>query len=217
LAPKATSIFHGGGPRTRRLVSFLRDRERKAPAERLAFDCHRWPSLTRPRAVVFTDTADFTVRTARDGILHFLMAFSGVVDALRPVVRARRGTVVKVEGDSMLLSFADPAAACRGTLALEDALRRFNRSRPKNEQFLFSYGIGYGDIVELEGDFFGLEVNLASKLGEDLACPGEILLTPAALSALDAPTRRRVFPYKVLTFKGTKVPIHELKAGRPGR
>jgi hypothetical protein len=33
-------------------------------------DCRSFPDLFRKRAVVFTDTADFTVRTARDGILQ---------------------------------------------------------------------------------------------------------------------------------------------------
>ena len=40
------------------------------------------------------------------------------------------------------------------------------------------YGVGFGDVLELDGDVFGAEVNLASKIGEDLARPGEVLLTP---------------------------------------
>ncbi len=42
-------------------------------------------------------------------------------------------------------------------------------------------GIGYGDVLMLEGeDMYGSEFNLASKLGEDLAQQGEILLTDCA-------------------------------------
>jgi class 3 adenylate cyclase len=161
-----------------------------------------------------TDTADFTARTLRDGILHFLMAWGRVVAALRPAIRARGGTVVKVEGDSLILAFNDARAACAGVLALEAALGRFNRSRPLNERFRFSYGIGYGDLVEVEGDLFGLELNLASKLGEDLARPGEALLSPAAAAALDRATRRRLVPYRVVAFKGTKIPVRRLRLAR---
>ena len=63
-------------------------------------------------------------------------------------------------------------AACAAVVALDATLRRFNRARPEDERFRFSYGIGYGDVIELEGDVFGLEVNVASKLGEDLGEAG---------------------------------------------
>jgi class 3 adenylate cyclase len=164
--------------------------------------------------VVFTDTADFTVRTLRDGILHFLMSFESVAAAVRPVVHASGGEVVKIEGDSLLLGFDDAVAACKGVFAIEAAVRRYNRARPGDERFRFSYGIGYGDLVEVDGDRFGLELNLASKLGEDLAQPGEALLTPSAAAALDRATLRRVAPYRVITFKKMAIPVQRLRLPR---
>lgn len=208
------SMFRHKGPRTRRLVAFLKRRSRHAPAGRPEMDCRRFPALFRRRAVVFTDTADFTTRTARDGILHFLMLFNRVVDGAQPVLARAGGEVVKVEGDSLLIRFEDAKAACRGVLALDAFLRGLNRRLPENERVRFSYGIGYGDILDIEGDLFGLEVNLASKLGEDLAKPGEALLTPAAAAALDAATLRRVAPYKVVTFGKSAIPVQQLKLRR---
>ena len=205
------SLFSRGGAATRRIEAYLRKRARTKPAERPPLDCRSWPALTRKRAIVFTDTADFTTRTLRDGILHFLMSFDHAVRALRPVVRKHGGTVVKVEGDSLLLSFADAVAACAAVTALDATLQRFSRSRPEDERFRFSYGIGYGDVIELESDVFGLEDNLASKLGEDLARPGEALLTPAAAAALDRRTLRRVKAYRVVTFKKMAIPIQQLR------
>ena len=38
----------------------------------------------------------------------------------------------------------------------------------------------------LENDVYGNELNLASKLGEDVGCGGETLLTEAAFSRLPA-------------------------------
>jgi class 3 adenylate cyclase len=47
-------------------------------------------------------------------------------------------------------------------------------------------GIGCGDVLMLEKeDMYGSEFNLASKLGEDLAERGEILLTSAAFEKLE--------------------------------
>src|SRR5262249_57749957 len=121
------------------------------------------------------------------------------------------GGLGRVGGERRRLRYPDAASACRGVRALDELLRRVNRGKPENEQLRFSYGIGYGDILDIEGDLFGLEVNLASKLGEDLAAPGEALLTPAAAAALDAGTRRHVVPYKVATFGKAAIPVQRLK------
>ena len=126
-------------------------------------------------------------------------------------MRRAKGEILKVEADSLLLRFHDPSAACRGVLAMEAALARHNRRLPEDERVRFSYGIGYGDVLDLEGDMFGLEVNLASKLGEDLAKPGEALLTPAAAAALDAATLGKVVAHRVVTFGRSAVPVCRLK------
>jgi class 3 adenylate cyclase len=204
-------LFRSRGKRTRRLLRFLRLRRQKAAARRPEMDCQNFPALFRKRAIVFTDTADFTLRTARDGILHFLMVFERVTEVAEPVLRKTGGELVKAEGDSFLIRYHDVDAACRGVMALDAALLRLNYGRPENEQVHFSYGIGYGDVLDIEDDMFGLEVNLASKLGEDLAEPGEALLTPSAAAVLAAALLRRVVPHRVVTFGDQAIPVHRLK------
>jgi adenylate cyclase len=44
-------------------------------------------------------------------------------------------------------------------------------------------GIGYGPVLLCEDDLWGVEVNRASKLGEDVAKAGGVLLTEAAKCA----------------------------------
>jgi class 3 adenylate cyclase len=161
--------------------------------------------------VVFTDCEDFTVRTLRDGILHFLMVFEAAVRGARAVVRRSGGVIVKAEADSLLLMYDDPDRACHGVFAIEDFLRGFNRGRPRNEQARFCYGIGYGDVLDLDDDTFGPEVNLASKIGEDIAQPGEILLTGDAASGLGAPLRRRLVPHPPVRLRGRAVAVHGLR------
>ena len=204
-------MFRHRGKRTRRLVSFLRRRAGADPTRRPEMDCKSFPDLFRKRAVVFTDTADFTIRAAKDGILHFLMIFDRFVGEAGKVVVKSGGDIVKVEADSLLLRYDDVAAACAGVEALESLLRRMNDDLPANERLRFSYGIGYGDVLDLDEDMFGLEVNLASKIGEDLARPGEALLTPSAAAALDAATLRRVVPHKVVAFGKNAIPVSRVK------
>jgi len=205
------SLFEATGKKTRALRSYLRRRARAKPEARPGLDRKASPGLFARRAVVFTDSADFTVRTARDGILHFLMLFERLVPEARKSVARAGGEVVKVEADSFLLRFPDPVRACRGIDAMEATLRRLNRGRPENERLRFAYGVGFGDVLDLEHDLFGLEVNLASKLGEDMARPGEALLTPAAAAALDARTRRRVSFYRSVRFEKKAIRVQRLK------
>jgi len=204
-------LFRRPGPRERRLLALLDRRRRTAVGKRPELDCRSFPLLFRRRAIVFTDMADFTVRTARDGILHFLMIFERAVAAVEPAVRRSGGELVKVEADSLLLRYDDATSACRGVAAVEAALTRLNKGRPENEQLRFSYGVGFGDVLDLDGDMFGLEVNLASKLGEDMAKPGEALLTPSAAATLDRATLRKVVPYRVVTFGHSSMPVSRLK------
>ena len=69
----------------------------------------------------------------------------------------------------------------------------------------------YRLVVDLEDDLFGLEVNLASKLGEDLARPGEALLTPAAVAALDRRWRGRLEPHASLRVVDEVVEVQRLR------
>jgi adenylate cyclase len=206
------SLFDAKGARDRRLRAFLRKRARTAAADRAALDRAHADRLFCRRAVVFTDCADFTVRTLRDGILHFLMVFEEAAAGTAAVVRRTGGSVLKVEADSLLILYPTVAGACRGVRAIEAFLRRFNGPRPPREQARFSYGIGYGDVLDLDADAFGAEVNLASKIGEDLARPGEILLTPGAADALSPAGRKRLVRYGSIRFDEKRVVVRRLPA-----
>lgn len=211
-------LLRGDGPRTNALRAALRRRERTAPERRPALDAAVLARLARPRAVVYTDTDDFTRRVARDGIVHFLMAFERAVREVGPALVRLGGRLVKVEADSLMLLFPDAAAACRGVALVERRLARFNRRRPRDERLAFSYGIGFGPVLELEEDVFGLEVNLASKLGEDRARPGDVLLTPAAAESLPPALRRRAARAGFVGFVGRPMAVYRLSpAKRPSR
>lgn len=203
----------GNGLRARQLAAYLRRRLRAPGRARRALDAARSPVLFRRRAVVFTDTADFTALTLRHGILHFLMVFDRVRAGAARLVRQDGGAIVKAEADSLLLRFPDVPSACRFIAALERFIRSLNRRLPEDERLRFAYGIGYGDVLDLDGDLFGLEVNLASKIGEDMARPGQALLTPAAADALRAHTRRRVSRHGAIRFGSRSIPVHEVKLG----
>jgi class 3 adenylate cyclase len=197
----------------------LRSRASTPPAARAALDARESVHLCRPCAVVFTDTDDFTRRTLEHGIVHFLMAFERCVAQVPASVARHGGRLVKVDGDSLLLEFPDAARACRGVDALERLLARLNRRVPVDERLRFSYGVGFGTLLVVEHDLFGAEVNLAAKLGEDVAGPGEVLLTPAARAGLPDAWQARLRPHGRTRLGGQPIAVARLLpiAGRPGR
>ena len=89
--------------------------------------------------------------------------------------------LLKAEADNLFCLFDKVADAVRASQKITRHLSTANRLLPEDHRLYVSIGIGYGRILNIEDrDLFGDEVNLASKLGEDVAQLGDILLTGAA-------------------------------------
>ena len=198
---QGVSLSRRPGKRTRRLVSFLRRRAAADPARRPEMDCRSFPDLFRKSAVVFTDTADFTVRTARDGILHFLMIFERFVGEAEKVVARADGDVVKVEADSLLLRFDDVETACRGRGGAGGAAAAHEPPLPANERLRLQLR----DRLRRRP---GPRRRRLRPRGEPRRArsartwpgPARPCSPPRRPPRLDAATLRRVVPHQVVTF-----------------
>jgi adenylate cyclase len=133
------------------------------------------------RAVMVLDMSGFSRTTERFGITFFLPMIHQMKLIALPAVRAHRGRVVKAVADNLYSLFESAPAAVAAAQEIMRGLKAANLRLPEERRLYASIGIGYGRILNIEGDdLFGNEVNLASKLGEDVADLGEILLTEAA-------------------------------------
>jgi adenylate cyclase len=133
------------------------------------------------RAVLVLDMSGFSRTTQRRGIAALLLMIHQMKRLALPAVRANGGRLVKAEADNLYCVFDDPADAVGAASQIIQHLETANLSMPAEAQLYASIGIGFGRILDVDGeDIFGDEVNLASKLGEDLADRGEILVTAAA-------------------------------------
>lgn len=139
----------------------------------------------RRLAVLVLDTCGFS-RTVRDrGIVHMLALLERLERVVGPSVELAGGRVLRREADNVFAVFDSPSQAVRAARDLLDAVRAANEALPAEEEAEVSIGIGYGDLLVMgEDDVWGDEMNLASKLGEDLAQCGEVLLTQAARDEL---------------------------------
>jgi class 3 adenylate cyclase len=173
------------GHSQRRLEKLVAERTRPE-ADKEAIDRRIWDLFGERWAVMFTDLSGFSRRVAEFGIVHFLQVIHEAQRLLVPVLEEHDGILLKVEGDSMLVIFRRPASAAAAAVDMQKLLVAYNEDRLPEEKVLLCVGLGYGDMLRIaDEDVFGAEVNAASKLGEDTAGPGEILVTTAVKRALE--------------------------------
>lgn len=162
-----------------RLQSLLK--ERLAPgADRAAVDQRIWDLFGEEWTIMFTDLSGFSRGVAEFGIVHFLQIISESQRLLIPCIDAHDGILLKVEADSLMVLFRRPERGLDCAVGMQRVLAKYNVGIPETDRILLCVGLGFGRMLRIgDQDVFGAEVNAASKLGEDIARPGEILITPA--------------------------------------
>lgn len=162
--------------------------ERLIPGtDRAAVDARIWSLFGETWAVMFTDLSGFSGHAAEFGIVHFLQVIYEAQRIFTPCVDRNDGLLMKVEGDSMLIIFRTVASALQCAIDMQRAAKDYNTGKPQEEHILQCIGLGYGPVLRIgDSDVFGREVNAASKLGEDIARPWEILVTDAVQAAATA-------------------------------
>lgn len=97
------------------------------------------------------------------------------------------GRIVQFEADNALARFDEPGSAVRGSIALNLAFDSANLITDEGLDVHVACGIDHGNcLAPTPHNLFGLAVNRASRLGEDLGDPGEILITEEALAQVPA-------------------------------
>lgn len=167
------------------LTSASEDRLEKLINERLEkgankdlIDARIWDLFGEEWCVMFTDLSGFSRNVEKFGIIHFLQTIHESQRLLIPILENNDGILLKIEGDSYLVIFRNVNKALKAGIEMEKALTKYNKKKSKEEQVLLCIGLGYGKVLKIgDTDVFGKEVNAASKLGEDIAKAGEILVT----------------------------------------
>ncbi|HEY1100382.1 MAG TPA: adenylate/guanylate cyclase domain-containing protein, partial [Myxococcota bacterium] len=154
---------------------------------RAVIDRRVWDLFGETWAVMFTDLSGFSRQVQAFGILHFLQIILEHKQLLEPVITKHDGILIKAEADSLMLIFRRASSALRCGIEMQHTLQTVNQTRSPETKVLLCLGIGYGPILRIgDDDVYGDQVNAASKLGEDTAKANEILITRAALDAIEA-------------------------------
>jgi adenylate cyclase len=167
--------------RTRDKLKRLLQERNEHPERAAEVDAKIRETFGETLAVFVMDMSGFSRQTVRHGIIHFLAKIHRVHAVAVPSIEARGGEVIKLEADNVYAVFPDVPEAVEAAVEINRRLDAANTMLPDELDMHGEFGVGYGEILVVEDeDMFGSEVNLASKLGEDLAERGEILLTEAA-------------------------------------
>jgi adenylate cyclase len=148
--------------------------------------------FTRTLAILVLDMSGFSRLTHRYGIVHFLAMIQRMQELVLPVVSdaAYEGRLLKLIADNVYAVFPDAPQALGAAREVQRRLALANHVLPADWDLHVSIGIGYGPVLAVGDDeIYGHEMNIASKLGEDVGCGGDILLTPAAFERLSPDTR----------------------------
>lgn len=131
--------------------------------------------------ILFSDIVDSTSRNERLGDKDWLKVLRAHDEVVRREVEARRGHVVKSQGDGFMVVFPDPIAGVRAALAIQAALH--GRRRLRAADIHLRIGLHTGRVLSHEGDYFGRNVALAARVAA-YAGADEVLITGAVRDAV---------------------------------
>lgn len=185
MADRVTTGDDGESGSKREILRRLLSERNQYPERADEIDATIRAAFERRATVLALDMCGFTELSERRGILFYLSMIREMEEAARPAIEGNRGRVVKQEADNLFALFDHPADAVEAALDIFRAFEAVNSVVPDDRDIRGSIGIGYGDLLVIgDEDVYGVEMNHACKLGEDLAGPSEILLTPGAYTAL---------------------------------
>ena len=125
-------------------------------------------------AIAFADLAGYTRLTEEQGELQAVDAVERFVEGVEASL-PDEARVIKTIGDEVMIVGSDPAALTNWAVEFQ---------RPDPDQPLTRIGIHYGRALYRDGDYYGRDVNIASRVGAR-AGAGEVLVTRPVVEHAD--------------------------------
>ena len=164
------------------------------------------------RTVMILDMSGFTRMTHQGQLISYLLMINQMKRLALPCVEAAGGILIKAEHDNLTCLFDNVEDAIEASREITERLASANVILPSDRELYVSIGIGHGEILNVANeDIYGDEVNLASKLGEDIAEQGDILLTTKAYAALAEPPEG--FAKETISISGIRAEFYRAATG----
>jgi adenylate cyclase len=162
-----------------------------------------------PLALLFTDLVGFSSWALNAGDAAALELLREVGSVVEAAIHSHDGRIVKRLGDGLMATFLETQQAVEAALVAQEGLEAVdvNGYRPKMRA-----GVHWGRPRHLGGDYLGVDVNIAARVG-DAAKAGEVLVSDIALAQLEA-ERFAVGRPKRLRAEGTPRDLHVSRISR---
>ncbi len=166
-------------------LSRLIEKRVQNPSIRDEIDKRIWDLFGETWSIVFTDMVGFSRSVAKFGIVQFLEMIYHSHQLFLPVIDEFDGILIKEHADSLMILYRKPKNAVESLREMNRKTKVYNENNDDLEKIHLCAGVGFGRILKIDStDVFGAEVNAASKLGEDTAKAGQILVTSAVYDSL---------------------------------
>ena len=170
-----------------------------------------WETFGGVRGLFVLDTSGFSRRTKSQGIVHFLALIYEMRERVIPILEGHGAQGYWFVADNVMAVFPDGSSALRGALAVQRNQRIVNAGRREADRLEVGIGVGHGKVLVIgEENVFGDEMNLASKLGEDVAQGGQILLTESAYRDAGEELEGMEVVPKTITVSGVEISYFEV-------
>ncbi len=132
-------------------------------------------------ALLFTDLVEFSSWALEAGDSAAIELLRDVGIAVESAVLAHNGRIVKRLGDGLMATFLTAQEAVDAALEAHDALEevRVDGYRPRMRA-----GIHWGRPRKLGGDYIGIDVNIAARVG-DAAKADQVMVSEPVLEHID--------------------------------
>jgi len=172
------------GPGRARLQTLLKEYN-EYPERQKDVEARIHQEFSRTVAIMVLDSSGFSRSVRQHGIVNFLARLERLGRVGVPIIPAHSGRVLRIEADNIFAVFPDARSAVGCSAEVQRNVEIANEPMPAAYEIYVSIGVGYGRVLLVDdNDAWGDEMNIACKLGEDVAEQGEILLTVAAHEAV---------------------------------
>lgn len=169
------------------LMDFLLDHG-ESGADLSADESAVWDRFGVEIAPLVIDSVGFTRATQAEGIVHFLTQLAQARKVTEQVLQHTNPISFAFHADNCFAFFPSADEALAAGMKIRDAINSAALPLTGDENFGVSMGIGFGRLLSAgsKDGYFGDEMNIASKLGEDLGSRDDIFLSQGAHAALSS-------------------------------
>lgn len=170
-----------------------------------------WKEYGAELVVFVLDMSGFSLLTRKYGIVHYLSMVRRMQLTTEPIIKSYGGSMIKYDADNCFAVFPDSLSAVNAAIAMQHAFNAANILSSDDLDIHIACGIDYGKLLMIgHDDCFGDPVNRASKMGEDVAAAGEILVSKDAMQMIPAEAGIKAHEVNI-SISGISIPAYMIE------